>query len=161
MRLILALALLIGLRAEAAPFDYLLISPADQTSATLLLDVNFAALATDGHGNIRADICIQGVQRWSTLQDVAGTDSQGNPTVTHTYMPGFGVVCEFQTRQPALEADAITYLVTDYGAAALGKPFVVLTPYFAIAQLQTMVLQPVFAGAAYQFQNAAMVQLEQ
>jgi hypothetical protein len=115
-------------------------------------------------GQPRGDICIGGVQRWNTAQDQFSTDANGNVTVTHTFMPNWGLVCSFPVQQDGtngtltLNNHPATYLVTDRGAALAGNPFIVLTPYLTIAQLQALMLQPVPAGANYAFLNAQLVQ---
>lgn len=124
--------------------DYLL-TLADQNTA--IADPVVGAYYNDGW---RGDIVFQPIQIWQPANDVTGTDGDGNPITTHTYLVGFSLIISSNARVPALDTHPATQLVTDRNKALAGKPFVIQS-IFTDAQLATYMLQPVPMGSNYPF----------
>lgn len=102
----------------------------------------------------RSDYVIPDVKVWRNSQDVAGTDAQGNPTITHTYLPGYFVLVSLRTLTPAaiaLRDHAALQIVIDSDKAAARQTGMVIKSNVAGAILQDIRMQPIFAGRDYPF----------
>lgn len=108
-------------------------------------------------GAWRGDCVIRGVQVWSPANDVTTPTTFNGQTVnvvTHTFLPGFWLVISKTNRDAALDnIGAPLVLVADRDAANAGAPATtfILFANEAIATLDQMHIQPVFAGSNYPF----------
>ena len=103
MRAILALLLLIT-SAQADEFVYgfkFASGAAAKTAAAALGHYNATVDPQTGlPAGWAQDHVIAGLQCWQPSKDVAGTDSLGNPTVTHTYLVGYFVLVMIGSAAP-------------------------------------------------------------
>ncbi len=95
------------------------------------------------------DRVIPNVKVWRTSQDVAGTDAQGNPTVTHTYLPGFFVLISLPRVVPELRDHAAVQVVIDRDKANARQAGMILRKTVTNAVMQDLRWSPVFAGSDY------------
>lgn len=98
-----------------------------------------------------SDRAIPNLQVWRASQDVAGTDADGNPTVTHNYLSGFFVLISLPRVVPALRDDAAVQVVIDRDKANAREAGAILKSTVGAAVLQDLRFSPVFAGADYPF----------
>ena len=134
--------------ANAAPFDYLIVMPDEATARADPVVSQFYVAGSDDSGNPtgnwRQDICFQPIQRWDSAADT--TDADGN--AVHAFLPGWAMICVIPARQPALEAEASTYLIYD---EAQPGPAGLVYSWEAPADLATKWFQPTPAGSNYPF----------
>jgi len=68
----------------------------------------------------RGDVCIPGIKCWDARNDVTGTDSDGIPIVTHTYLPGWWICIGHQHVHPELRDHPNCRFVSDHDAREAG-----------------------------------------
>lgn len=83
---------------------------------------------------------------WRASQDVAGTDADGNPTVTHSYLPGFFILYSDMRLIPALRDAAFVQVVLDRDKAIKRQAGGVIKSTVPIALLKDLRWSPVWAG---------------
>jgi hypothetical protein len=94
---------------------------------------------------------IPNLQVWRASQDVAGLDAQGNPIVTHTFLPGWYGCISIMQQVPALLNHAALQIALDRDLAAAGQVAILKNNLGAI--LQDIRFSPVFCGSNYPFGN--------
>ena len=72
---------------------------AAKADATMLAG-QFHTATGDSPESWAQDHVIAGLQCWQPSKDVAGTDSDGNPTTTHTYLVGYFVLVMIGSAAP-------------------------------------------------------------
>ena len=92
------------------------------------------------------DSVIPNLKVWRVSQDVAGTDGEGNPTVTHTYLPGFFVLVSLPRVVNALRDHAAVQFVVDREKMNAREAGMVLRKTVSNAVLNDFRFEPVFAG---------------
>lgn len=151
--MIRTIALLLALSAPAAAdqLDFLFSCASEAACiADPVLGAFHSPASTDGPGGWRGDVVIPNIQVWDSRQDVGGTDPDGNPTVTHTYLSGFWMVVSSNGPNTLLSGDGNLVLLADRDAANKGLPFV-LSSVQPDDQLAFFMLSPLFAGSNYPF----------
>jgi hypothetical protein len=92
-----------------------------------------------------------GLQVWRPSQDVQGTDGQGNPIVTHTFLPGWYGCISLNHIDPTLVNHPNLKLAIDRDLAAAGQPAIIKNNLGVL--LNDIMFSPVFAGSNYPFGN--------
>ena len=121
---------------------------AAKADATMLAG-QFHTATGDSPESWAQDHVIAGVQVWRPSQDVHGTDADGNPTVTHTYLAGFYVWVSVDNDAPIpalLNHSALAFCL-NRDAREAHSPFVVKNNIGAV--LQDLGCSPVFAMNNY------------
>lgn len=93
------------------------------------------------------DRVIPNIKVWRASQDVAGTDGEGNPTVTHTYLTGWFVLVSLPRLVPALRDHAAVQVVIN------GETNEIIRKTVTNAVMQDLRFEPVFAGRDYPWGN--------
>jgi hypothetical protein len=92
------------------------------------------------------DYCLPGITMWRESQDVAGTDVDGNPTITHTPLTGYFIQASLDRVLPALRDLAAVQVVVDEELARARRPGAIIKSNVSNAILQDLRWSPVFAG---------------
>ena len=92
------------------------------------------------------DRVIPNVKVWRASQDVGGTDGQGNPTVTHTFLPGYFVLISLPRVVPALRDHAAVQIVINRDKANARQAGMTLRKTVSDVVMQDLRFSPVFAG---------------
>jgi hypothetical protein len=131
--------------------DYFLKFASEAAAKTALS----SRLGTDEQGNLvwPRSYCFPGLQFWLASQDVAGTDSDGNPILTHTYLPGYFIMVSLPNVLAALRDSAPVQIVIDRDLAASRSQGAVIKSNVSVAILQDLRFSPVPAGSDYPFGN--------
>jgi hypothetical protein len=120
--------------------------------AAALADAQVLAHTTlddQGARQFLADHAIGQVQVWRASQDVAGTDADGNPTVTHALLPGRFFTISGESLPSALIADAAVQVCVDRDKAGRRQTGMVVKSNISLPLLQDLRFNPVFAGSDY------------
>lgn len=100
----------------------------------------------DGQLQFRGDLTVANVRVWRPSADVAGTDSDGNPTVTHTYLTGFFVFVSADHVVPALRDHPALQVAVDRDKMNARQAGMVLKNNVTAPILQDMRFEPILAG---------------
>lgn len=92
------------------------------------------------------DSVIPNVKVWRVSQDVAGTDVEGNPTVTHTYQTGFFVLVSLPRIVNVLRDHAAVQFAVDREKMNTRDSGMVLRKTVSNAILNDFRFEPIFAG---------------
>ena len=98
-----------------------------------------------------ADHVVGQVQVWRNSQDVAGTDAQGNPMVTHTFLPGKYFTVSGENLDPALINNAAVQVCVNRDKAAARVSGMIVKSNLSLPLLQDLRFSPVWAGSDYPF----------
>lgn len=91
------------------------------------------------------------VQVWRASQDVTGTDADGNPTVTHTYLPGLFWLISLPRLVPALRDNTAIQVVLNRDKCRARVAGCVIKSNVSNAVLQDIRISPTFEADAYPF----------
>lgn len=151
MKKMLALFLLWPSLAFGAQVDYIL-KFADEATARAALA---SRLRSDENGVLQwpQEYCIPGIQLWRNSQDVGGTDGQGNAIVTHSYLPGFFILCSLTIVLPALRDNAAVQVVIDRDMAKARQAGAVIKSNVSNAILQDIRIAPLYMGTDLPYGN--------
>lgn len=106
------------------------------------------------HTLFMADRVIPGLQVWRASQDVIGTDAQGFPMVTHTFLTGWFVLVSVNRPIPSGLANHPALQVgIDVDLANSRTPGMILKNNIGGAILQDIRFSPVFAGRDFPWGN--------
>lgn len=86
---------------------------------------------------------------WRDSQDVAGTDGEGNPTVTHTYLPGFYILVSLPNVVNKLVNHSAVQLVLDVEKINERDWSGILKRNVTVPVLKDLRWSPVWAGRKY------------
>ena len=92
------------------------------------------------------DSVIPNIKVWRVSQDIHGTDSEGNPTVTHTYQSGWFVLVSLPRIVNALRDHAAVQFAVDREKMNAREAGMVLRKTVSDAVLNDFRFEPVFAG---------------
>lgn len=98
------------------------------------------------HTLFNANQVIPDVKVWRVSQDVSGTDGQGNPTVTHTFLTGWFCLISVVSIPNNLKNLAAIQFAYDRDLANARKPCV-LKSNLSAPLLADLRFSPVFMGA--------------
>ncbi len=100
------------------------------------------------------DRIIPGLQVWRASQDVVGTDAEGHPMVTHTYLTGWFMLVSVSRPIPlALQNHSALQIGIDRDMANARTAGMVLKSNITNAILQDLRFSPVFSGSDYPWGN--------
>ena len=122
--------------------------------AAALADAQVLANTTldqQGVRQLMADHVIGQIQVWRNSQDVSGTDSDGNPTVTHAMLAGKFFTISGENLPAALINNAAVQVCVDRDKAAARQAGMVVKSNVSLVLLQDLRFSPVWAGADYPF----------
>jgi len=108
-------------------------------------------LDDQGVRQFMADHVVGQVQVWRASQDVAGTDADGNPTVTHTFLPGRFFTVSGENLPAALINHAAVQVCVNRDKASARTSGMVVKSNVSLALLQDLRFSPVWEGADYPF----------
>jgi hypothetical protein len=94
----------------------------------------------------RLDLIIPDVKIWRASQDVAGTDADGNPTVTHTFLPGYFIFVSASQIIPALRDHPALQVAVDRDKMNARQAGMVVRNNITNTVLQDVKFEPVYAG---------------
>lgn len=86
---------------------------------------------------------LPGIRLWRNSQDVAGTDADGNPKITHTYLPGWSILISRPNVVGALRNHANLQFMVDSDAGTVIRATINQTV------MQDIRMEPIFAGRNY------------
>lgn len=89
------------------------------------------------------------VKFWRQSQDVAGTDAEGNPTATHTYLTGWFLCVSLPRVVQRLVDHSAVQLVLDREKANARDKSAIIKSNVSLAVLKDLRWEPVPAGADY------------
>lgn len=92
------------------------------------------------------DLILPNVRVWRASQDTPGTDADGNPTVTHNYLPGFYILVSLPRTEPSLRDHAAIQVAADRDKMNARQDGMVLRKSFSDTLMQDLRFEPVFAG---------------
>ena len=111
-----------------------------------------------GPGGWMGHNTIPNVQLWQpaddTYETVTRPDGGESTIVHHKFFPGFFLLIALMQQDPALDAHTAMQIVADREASAADLDWVIASVYTQ-AELDTMALQPTFAGSIYPFHKVA------
>ena len=147
MKILAIILSLMATPASAAPFDYLFAFPSQAAAIADPVVGQYYITPSVGSPAWRGDICFPNIFAWDSTKDVVN----GDGSITHTsYDSNWLMICNFPTRQPALEAESTTHLIVDI---ALSGPASMIYSWVPPASLSTVMLQPIPQGRLYPFGN--------
>lgn len=100
----------------------------------------------DAAQDLFADDRVLSVRAWRDSQDIAGVDGDGNPTVTHNYLPGVFFVISLPRLVPSLRDNASIRAVLNLDKCAARTAGCVVKANVSNAMLQDIRFSPIFAG---------------
>lgn len=92
------------------------------------------------------DSVIPNIKVWRVSQDVIGTDAEGKPTVTHTYVTGWLALISLPRVVTALHDHPAVQFVVDRDKMNARQPGMILRKTITDAALNDFRFEPVFAG---------------
>jgi hypothetical protein len=107
---------------------------------------HYMALDDSQQAQFQLNIIIPGVQVWRASQDVVGTDTDGNPTVTHTFLPGYFIFVSADHIIPELRDHPALQVAVDRDKMNARQVGMVLKTNITNTLLQDLRFQPIYAG---------------
>jgi hypothetical protein len=101
----------------------------------------------------RGSYVLPDVKSWRVSQDVAGTDADGNPKVTHVYRTGWTLMISLPQVVPALFNHAALIVMIDRDRVIANQTGQILKANVTTPVMQDTRWEPVFAGVEYPWGN--------
>jgi hypothetical protein len=107
---------------------------------------HYMSLDDSQQAQFQLNIIIPGVQVWRASQDVIGTDADGNPTVTHTLLPGYFIFVSADHVISELRDHPALQVAVDRDKMNARQVGMVLKSTITNSLLQDLRFQPIYAG---------------